>query len=241
VEDAADQANRRLAGRADRIVAGSHFAAAEFRRIGAPADVVCLGVDLDAFRPASTARVGAGRTVQLALISRLSKEKRPELGLAALRVLHARGIRAALLVLGDGPLRRRMERLAAGLPVRFMGHVADRRCLPHLLGSADVVLAPAPTETFGLGVLESMACGTPVVVPAAGAARELLGPPGAGVVTSGTAFGLADGVEFLLSLPAAYRRAIARDRAEQFPWSATVAGMLAAHGAGRYEDPVRSG
>jgi alpha-1,6-mannosyltransferase len=189
--------------------------------------VVRLGVDLDRFRPALTARPAAGRTVQLALVSRLSAEKRPELAVAALRVLLARGVPAALLVLGDGPLRRTLERRAAGLPVRFLGHVADRRCLPHLVGSADVTVAPAPMETFGLAVLESLACGTPVVVPAAGAARELVGEPGSGVVTSGTAVGLADGVQALLDVPAPYRRAAARDRAEQFPWSATVAGLLA--------------
>jgi alpha-1,6-mannosyltransferase len=178
LEDTADRVNRRLAGKADRIVVGSEFAAAEFRRVRASPRVVRLGVDLDAFRPGAAARVGTGRSVQLALVSRLSAEKRPELALAALRVLRTRGVPAALLVLGDGPLRRRLERRAAGLPVRFLGHVADRRCLPHLLGSADLTLAPAPMETFGLAVLESMACGTPVVVPSAGAARELVGPPG---------------------------------------------------------------
>lgn len=67
-------------------------------------------------------------------------------------------------------------------------------------------------------------------MPAAGAARKLV-PPRDGVVTSATAFGLADGVESLLAVPLDQRRAVARARAEQFPWSATVAGMLAAHGA----------
>jgi alpha-1,6-mannosyltransferase len=227
---ASDLVNRRLAGRADRVAVGSEFAAAEFRRIGASPAVVRLGVDLATFRPLATPRPGAGRTVQLALISPLSREKRPELALAALRVLRMRGVPASLLVLGDGPLRRKLERAATGLPVRFLGHVADRRCLPHLIGSADITIASAPMETFGLAVLESLACGTPVVVPAAGAARELISP-GGGVVTSGTAFGLADGVESLLAIPAGHRRAVARARAEQFPWSATVAGMLAAHGA----------
>ena len=234
LEDTSDAINRRLAGKADRIVVASDFAAAEFRRIHVAAQVVRLGVDLDSFRPPATGQYDSDRIVRLALISRLSTEKRPELALAALRVLRTRGLPVGLLVLGDGPLRGRVERLAADLPVRFLGHVADRRCLPHLLGSVDVTLAPAPMETFGLGVLESMACGTPVVVPSAGGARELVGTPGAGVVTSGTAFGLADGVEFLLSLPVEHRRAAARAQAERFPWSATSTGMLAIHEAERH-------
>lgn len=228
---AADLVNRRLLAMADRVVVGSVFAAAEFRRIGGRPQVVRLGVDLDTFRPLGGTDRRPERSVQLALVSRLSTEKRPELALATLRVLRARGVPAALLVLGDGPLRGRLERAAAGLPVRFLGHVADRRCLPHLLGSADITLAPAPMETFGLAVLESLACGTPVVVPADGAARELVAGPGTGVVTSGTAVGLADGVETLLGVPSSDRRDCARARAEEFPWSATAAAMLAAHGA----------
>jgi len=228
--EAADAVDQRLLDRADRVAVGSEFAATEFRRLGSDPAVVRLGVDLRAFVPSRTPRPAAGRTVQLALISRLSAERRPELAFAALRVLRTRGVPAALLVLGDGPMRQRLERAAAGLPVRFLGHVADRRCLPHLIGSADVTIAPAPRETLGLAVLESLACGTPVVAPATGAARELISP-GSGVVTSGTAFGLATGVESLLALPAGHRRAVARAQAEQFPWSATVAAMLAVHRA----------
>lgn len=225
-----DALDRRLLDRADRLAVGSDFAATQFRRLGADPAVVRLGVDLRAFAPSRTPRRDAGRTVQLALVGRLSAERRPELALAALRVLRTRGVPAALLVLGDGPMRRRLERAAAGLPVRFLGHVAERRCLPHLLGSADITIAPAPAETLGLAVLESLACGTPVVAPATGAARELISP-GSGVVTSGTAFGLAAGVESLLAIPAGHRRAVARAQAEQFPWSATVAAMLAVHRA----------
>lgn len=62
-------------------------------------------------------------------MSRLSREKRPELALAALRMLRSRGVPAGLLVLVDGPLRDRMHRAAAELPVRFLDHVADRRCV----------------------------------------------------------------------------------------------------------------
>lgn len=225
-----DALDRRLLDRADRLAVGSEFAATEFRRIGGNPAVVRMGVDLRAFAPSRTERRDAGRTVQLALIGRLSAERRPELAFAALRVLRTRGVPAALLVFGDGPMRRRLERDAAGLPVRFLGHVAERRCLPHLIGSADITIAPAPRETLGLAVLESLACGTPVVAPATGAARELISP-GSGVVTSGTAFGLAAGVESLLAIPAGHRRAVARAQAEQFPWSATVAAMLAVHRA----------
>jgi alpha-1,6-mannosyltransferase len=64
------------------------------------------------------------------------------------------------------------------------------------------------------------------VVPADGAARELLDGPGSGVVCDGTPGGLAEAVRVLLAVPEDRRRAAARAAAERYPWSATVAALL---------------
>src|SRR5213078_2957731 len=113
----------------------------------------------------------------------------------------------------------------AGLPVRFTGFVHDRVALAALLATADVVLAPGPVETFGLAALEALACGTPVVVSASSALPEVVGA--AGVAVTGEDF--AGGVAAVLGWPAAERRAVARQRAEEFGWPAAVRGFLAAH------------
>jgi alpha-1,6-mannosyltransferase len=231
---AADRINRKLARSVDVVVVTSRYAREEYARVGATnVRLVPLGVDLDTFRPDGAARPGVGRSVQLVTVGRLSREKRPDQAIEALRVLRAGGVPAGLLVIGDGPLRTDLERRAAGLPVRFLGHVADRRGIARLVAGADIALAPCPAETFGLAVLEALAGGTPVVVPAGGAARELLGRPESGVITDGTGQGLADGVRALLEFPAGARRTAARARAADFPWSATVAGLLAAQGTHR--------
>lgn len=227
---AADAANRRLRARAERIVVTSGFATEEFTRIGATN--VCrvpLGVDLDTFAPIDQVGhpTGFGCDVRLVLVSRLSREKQPERAIEALRLLRAEGVDAELSVIGDGPLRTQLEQRAAGLPVTFHGHVTARRTLAAAVAAADIAVCPSPTETFGLAVLESLACGTPVVVPDVGAAQELVGAPGSGVVCDGTAQGLADGVRALLTVTAVERRRAARDMAERFPWSETVNGMLA--------------
>ncbi|MEN3362073.1 MAG: alpha,6-mannosyltransferase [Mycobacteriales bacterium] len=229
---AADRINLRLARSVHQVVVASRYGRAEYERIGVPnVRLVPLGVDLDLFRPDGVPRPGAGRSVQLVTVGRLSREKRPELAIETLRALRADGVPAGLLVIGDGPLRTDLVRQAAGLPVRFLGHVADRRGVARLVAAADIALAPCPVETFGLAVLESLAAGTPVVVPAGGAASDLLGAPESGAVTDGTAAGLAAGVHALLDVPAADRRAAARARATDFPWSATVTGLLAVHAA----------
>jgi alpha-1,6-mannosyltransferase len=119
-----------------------------------------------------------------------------------------------------------MGRRAAGLPVRFVGFVHDRRALAALLASADVVLSPGPVETFGLAALEALSCGTPVVVDAGSALPEVIGT--AGVAVTDEAF--AGGVLEVLSWPVAQRRQAARRRAEEFGWPNAVDGFLAAHG-----------
>ncbi|WP_280264492.1 glycosyltransferase [Nocardia wallacei] len=228
---AADLANRRLVNRVEHIVVTSDFARAEFSRIGARnVHRIPLGVDLETFRPADTGCPPRGSApTRLILVSRLSREKHPDRAIEALRLLRHSGIDAELTVAGDGPLGEDLQLLARGLPVRFAGHISDREVVAAMIAAADIALCPSPAETFGLAVLEALACGTPVIVPRDGAARELLGPPGAGIACDGSPAGLAAAVRTLLSIPAHHRRRAARASAERFPWSRTVTGMLNLH------------
>jgi alpha-1,6-mannosyltransferase len=238
---AADWVNGRLSALADRIVVTSAFARAEFDRVAATnVRRIPLGVDLETFRPAAEPAGPGGGPVQLITVSRLSREKRPGQAIEALRVLRAQGVPASLVLVGEGPQRARLRRLAAGLPVTFLGHVADRRALAELVARADVALSPSPAETFGLATLEALACGTPVVVPGDGAAGELLDRPGSGAICDGTAEGMAAAVRRVLAVPVQQRRSAARAAAERYPWSETVAGLLRAYEAMGAARPVAS-
>jgi alpha-1,6-mannosyltransferase len=64
----------------------------------------------------------------------------------------------------------------------------------------------------------------------------VIGP--AGVAAHGDGPEYATGVRAILALPEAERRLAARVQAERFPWSASVAGFLEAHGAGREHEPL---
>ncbi|MDW4904353.1 glycosyltransferase [Streptomyces sp. ADMS] len=232
---AADALNVRTAHTYARVVCTTEFAEREFVRIGARNVVRApLGVDLLRRHPSLRdpelrALHARGDEVLLAMCSRLSVEKRPSTALDAVEALLRRGQRTRLVVAGDGPLRARLEQRARarGLPVTFLGHVADRALLGRLQASADVCLAPGPAETFGLAALEAMACGTPVVVSASSALPEVIGSTGAVAADDGEAF--ADAVRLLLGRPEHERRENARARAECFGWPAAVEAFLAAH------------
>lgn len=229
---AADLWNRRLARDFATVVCPSAFAAAEFTRIGASnIAVVPLGIDLDVFRPHGARDAPTGE-LRLVCVGRLSREKRPDLAVEALRALHAGGSPARLWMIGDGPRRRALERRARGLPVEFTGHLQNRREIAHLVASAAVALAPCPHETFGLAALEALACGTPVVASDHGAVPELVQ---AGRATPAGAVARPDPASFAAAVlevvrrPAEHQRRAARRRAEQYSWAATASELLRIH------------
>jgi alpha-1,6-mannosyltransferase len=236
----ADRMNQRMAQAYDTVVTTTDWASAEFSRLGVTnLRRVPLGVDLELFHPsrfdpALRGRLASPGELLVVQCTRLHPEKLPHRVIYAIEALRARGVRAAAVVAGDGPLRERLEEQARGLPIRFAGFGHDRTDLARLLATADVVIAPGPVETFGLAALEALACGTPVVAPGDGALGEVIGDAGVvvraleDVVADGEAF--ADGVLQIAALPPAARRLAARRQAERFSWPSSVRAMLRTHG-----------
>lgn len=222
--------NRILVRSFDAIVVTSKYAEGEFRKVadavGCPVRRIPLGVDLETFRPHTTP--AADGVLKLAHVGRLSREKSPHLAVATAVELHRRGVPVAMDVYGAGPHLAELEELAAGAPVRFRGFVESRVDLSRAIATADVSLSVCPGETFGLAVLESLASGTPVVTADRGGARELVNAS-SGAWGSPDPAALADAVLDVAARPELLRRAWARHRAEQFPWSRSVASMLDVH------------
>jgi len=233
----ADMANRRTADNYDTVLCTTSFAREEFDRIGAVnVMTVPLGVDLEMFHPSrfcAQTRNQWATPDQVLLVhcGRLSVEKRADRSIDALAALRDSGVDARLVVAGDGPLRTRLQRQAAKLPVDFTGFIESRGTVATLLASADVALAPGPHETFGLAALEALACGTPAVVSRTSALAEIL-TADSGACADNDPESIAGAVATVIDRPEQYRRHCARQRAEGFTWPRSAAGMLTALGAG---------
>jgi glycosyltransferase involved in cell wall biosynthesis len=106
-------------------------------------------------------------------IGRLERYKRMDLIITACRAL---GAEVTLVVVGDGPDRPRLERLAcetgSGGSVRFTGRISDDE-LDELLTTATVVTSASEHEAFGLIVADGLAAGARVVASAIPAHREV--------------------------------------------------------------------
>ena len=232
----ADVANRRTATNYDAVVCTTAFAREEFERIDATnVMTVPLGVDLDQFHPRHHSPELRGRwagpdQVLLVHCGRLSVEKHPHRSIDTVATLREAGVDARLVVVGEGPLRARLQRHAGRLPVDFRGYVGCRDTVAGILASADVALAPGPHETFGLAALEALACGTPAVVSRTSALAEIL-TTDSGATADNDARAVARAVTTVMGRPERERRHSARQRAEQFSWPRSAQGMLTALGA----------
>jgi len=152
--------------RADHITAtGLRLAeaTARYAPAGKPVTVVPYGVDLREFR----SRPREQRSeVAVGAVARLSKEKGLHYLLEAFAVVAGRHPQARLVLVGEGPERQRLERLAArlglGERVRFLGEVPHEQ-VPEVLQQLDIFAMPSTYEGFGVAALEAEAMELPVV------------------------------------------------------------------------------
>jgi glycosyltransferase involved in cell wall biosynthesis len=140
---------------------------------------VPMGADLRWFSPSRRSEVerarlagGEPRSVTLLYAGRLGQEKNLGLLMPMMARLEALGPPSyRLAIVGDGPMGPRLRREAAGLAqgrVVFLPHQNSPAALADIYANADLFVHPNPREPFGIGPLEAMASGLPVVLPRAG-------------------------------------------------------------------------
>ncbi len=168
---------------ADFLVVNSDFTRRQYLERGVRQDQRFLkvnpGVDTHHFRPdagdptAVRQRFGLGERPLLLSVARLVEWKGQDMLIRALPQIRASIPDAALLIVGDGPHRDELERLAQDVGVAehvvFAGFVPERD-LPSYYRAAQAMAVPSrefrqglPIEGFGIVYMEASACGTPVI------------------------------------------------------------------------------
>ncbi len=175
---------RKVLRRATAIASTSHAMAEQVRRLTPERRAIAVtpfGVDLSRF----VARASRGGPLTLGIVKSLAPKYGVDLllrafaGLCADAEVQAAEPACRLLVVGDGPQRGELVRLAAQLGVsertEFAGAVAHTE-VPHWLHRLDIYAAPSrlDSESFGVAVIEAGACGLPVVVSDAGGLPEVV-------------------------------------------------------------------
>lgn len=178
------------------------------------------GVDLDRFQPQdkAAAKASLGLTGPVVLsVGALIDRKGQALLIRALPNLPG----VNLILAGYGPQVNAYKALATSLGVvdrvGFLGAVPHDQ-LPNIYNAADVMALPSASEGLANAWVESLACGTPIVISDVGGAREVLDQPSAGRIADRTHEAIAAAIRDVLADPPLQDDV--RTSAMRFTWAA---------------------
>jgi phosphatidylinositol alpha-mannosyltransferase len=191
--------------------------------------IIPNGVDTTLFRPDAPRPEAMRSDVPVILfLGRFD----PRNGLSALidafKRVKGRGRRAQLVVVGDGPLRNHYRRQAGSDPdIKFVGAVLDER--PGYYAHSAIYACPTTKASFGITLLEAMACQTPIVCSDILGFRDVVAHDReAFMVPRNDPDALANGLVHLLDDETLRRRlgATGRQRALEYDWRRVTASVL---------------
>lgn len=201
--------------------------------------IIPCGVDLELFRPVdkdiTKRKLGFNNLRLILFVGRIEPLKGIDRLIEAMTYLKSYQNLRLGIIGGDGYDQheiKRLKKLSQELnledKVIFLGAIGQEK-LPYLYSAADVSVIASYYESFGLVILESLACGTPVVTTSVGGADGIIHQAQTGyVVANNTPGELADKIALLLARPKADKKSISliRNSVAGFGWD-IIAGAIA--------------
>lgn len=223
---------RRLDRLVARIAVSEPVVRAMSRYFRAEFEIIPNGVDVELFRPNRCRPSDHVEAPSLLFLGRLDPRNGLDTMLVAMPRILERYPAARLVVAGDGPLRRVYERRAGllGDRVRFVGQVTSTRAEHYC--AADLYVCPTTKASFGITLLEAMACGAPLLVSDIPGFRELVdGGAEAVLVPHDDPAAWAEATCALLSEPRRRESmgAAGRAKAERYAWPLVADRILATY------------
>jgi teichuronic acid biosynthesis glycosyltransferase TuaC len=219
-------------GEATGIIAVSRSLKKAMVELGVPAEkvhVIGNGVDAEIFQPLDQLRarqeLGLPENAQIILsVGGLSRPKGFHELISAFAQLASRYPRLRLYIIGEGIERANLEKLSQNLGligrVILVGDKKNEQ-LGLWYSAADLMCLASTREGMPNVVLESMACGTPVVATAVGGIPEILHPGETGLLVETESSSIAEGLERALIKP--WNRQEISGRARQRTWDVVAA------------------
>lgn len=203
-----------LAGSCHRIIASTEKEKCDlithYQASPGTIGVIPCGVNLELFKPtkkeAARQVLGLDGDKVILFVGRIEPLKGIDRLLVAISYLKKWPRLRLVIIGGDGSSRPELARLKALAQelnienkVSFPGSVPQKR-LPLFYSAADACVVPSYYESFGMVILESLACGTPVVATSVGAATSLIRQGESGyLVADNMPYNLAQKIDRLLS------------------------------------------
>lgn len=226
------------AGQAASLLAVSEALKGDMAALGMAGDRIQVhytGLDHTRFRPverrAARAQVAAKLGIPtdgplLAATGALIERKGQAIALRAMARSGRADVRIALAGKGadEAKLRALADELGLAGRVHFLGQVGHDT-LPTLLSAADALVLPSASEGLANAWVEALACGTPLVIPPIGGAREVVRDASAGRIAERTPEAIAKALADLLSAPPAQAEVAAN--AKRFSWEANAEALVA--------------
>jgi colanic acid/amylovoran biosynthesis glycosyltransferase len=202
-----------LFGHGELYTANSSFTAERAKRLGCPSDRIIrlpMGADLSRL-PFKERHAGPADRVNIVTVGRLVEVKGIEFGIRAMAKVVAEFPNLRYQIVGDGPLRRRLQQLTnhlgLGRQVEFLGRLTSNQVVA-LYATAHIFLLPSivardgAEEGQGLVLGEAQASGLPVIASRVGGISEAVEEGASAVlVPPGDAEALAEGLRVLLRHP----------------------------------------
>ena len=148
-------------------IAVSEYLKKEMLRLTPDVKIIPNTIDFEFFIP-----YGKRKNNQLIMINLLTENKQVNKGIEAFTCWKSNHENAEMYIIGDGPERPSLQRLAEKERIHFLGELKESVWIEILQSSACLLLM-SESETFGVVVLEALACHVPVICFDNGGVREI--------------------------------------------------------------------